>query len=68
MKGEFEMKGTKQEQRIRSPNTRAEQQEAIRRRAYQIYQQRGTGDGLDVEDWVQAEAELVNTQPTPKAA
>jgi len=30
----------------------------IARRAYEIYLERGARDGHDVEDWLQAEAEL----------
>ena len=30
----------------------------IRRRAYDIYAERGRIDGLDLEDWLQAEREL----------
>jgi hypothetical protein len=33
-------------------------EEYIRLRAYQIYEQRGRQDGHDVEDWLQAEAEI----------
>ncbi len=32
--------------------------EAIARRAYEIYQQRGGGHGRDLEDWLRAEREL----------
>jgi hypothetical protein len=32
--------------------------EQLRRRAYEIYEQRGRDDGHDVEDWLQAESEL----------
>lgn len=35
-----------------------DQQEAIRKRAYQIYEQRGMAPGSEIEDWLQAEAEL----------
>ena len=62
------MKRSEQEQPSQSPNMDAEQQERIRRRAYQIYQQRGMADGLDMEDWLRAEAELVDAPPTEKAA
>jgi Protein of unknown function (DUF2934) len=31
----------------------------IELRAYQLYVERGGGDGNDVEDWLQAERELV---------
>ncbi len=33
-------------------------EEYIRLRAYQIYEQRGRQDGHDVEDWLEAEAEI----------
>lgn len=32
--------------------------EAIRRRAYEIYERRGAGEGRDQDDWVQAERDL----------
>jgi len=32
--------------------------EEIERRAYDLYQQRGGGDGSDIEDWLQAERDL----------
>ena len=32
--------------------------DAIRRRAYEIYESRGCTDGSDVEDWLRAEREL----------
>ncbi len=35
-----------------------EQQEQIRRRARELYEARGQEDGHDVEDWLQAEAEI----------
>jgi Protein of unknown function (DUF2934) len=39
-------------------------QDEIRVRAYELYEQRGREDGQDVEDWIQAEAEILarNTQ------
>ena len=30
----------------------------IRRRAYELYEQRGREDGRDVEDWLRAEDEI----------
>ena len=33
--------------------------DAIARRAFEMYQTRGGGHGQDVEDWLQAERELV---------
>jgi hypothetical protein len=38
-------------------------EEYIRERAYQIYEQRGRRDGHDVEDWLQAESEIVGRKP-----
>lgn len=32
----------------------------IRRRAYEIYESRGRQDGLDRDDWIQAEAEILS--------
>jgi len=33
----------------------------IRLRARQLYDERGQGDGLEVEDWVQAESEVLQS-------
>lgn len=40
----------------------AELQEQIRCRAYQIYEQRNRTEGHDLDDWLQAEAELTETK------
>lgn len=40
----------------------------IRTRAYQLYELRGRGDGLAQEDWLQAETEVVASQPRKAAA
>ncbi len=48
----------------RTPTTLAvmksasELQDQIRRRAYELYEQRGSNDGQEVSDWLQAESEL----------
>ena len=43
-------------------------EERIRKRAYELYEQRRRGDGHDVEDWLDAQAELQgNAEPLPKA-
>lgn len=34
-------------------------QDAIRERAYELYQQRGGRDGSDMEDWIRAEREVL---------
>ena len=33
-------------------------EEEIRRRAYELYEERGREDGHDVDDWLHAEAEI----------
>jgi len=42
-------------------------EEIIRKRAYELYQERGMEDGRDVEDWLRAEEE-VTTRETQSAA
>ncbi len=43
-------------------------QEQIRRRAFEIYEQRGREDGHDLEDWLQAESEIVQQRVRAVAA
>jgi hypothetical protein len=45
---------------VRSGRTAAEadREERIRVRAYELYEARGGEDGHDVEDWLEAEAEI----------
>jgi hypothetical protein len=40
-------------------------QEQIRRRAYELYEERGKDGGHELADWLQAESEV--TQPKSKA-
>jgi hypothetical protein len=40
------------------PVTQQASEEEIAQRAYEIYLQRGAGDGSDLDDWLQAEREL----------
>jgi hypothetical protein len=42
-------------------------QEHIRKRAYQLYEQRGKVDGFALDDWLQAEGEIIGAQKQPKA-
>jgi hypothetical protein len=39
----------------------------IRCRAYELYERRGRADGCDLEDWLQAEAELLSERAKPLA-
>jgi len=43
-------------------------QDEIARRAYELYKARGCVDGFDVEDWLQAEQDIVGVKPASKAA
>jgi hypothetical protein len=43
-------------------------EERIRRRAYQLYIERGNQSGSELDDWLQAEKELLHTQEQPWAA
>jgi hypothetical protein len=38
----------------------------IRQRAHQLYELRGRVDGLALDDWLQAEAEILRTQKQQK--
>ena len=40
-------------------------EDAIAQRAYALYLARGCQEGHDVEDWLQAERELLETKNTP---
>lgn len=39
-------------------NAEMDLQDRIRRRAYELYERRGRGDGHDRDDWLQAESEI----------
>ena len=42
-------------------------EERIRQRAYQLYEQRGSVDGFALDDWLQAEGEILGAQKQRKA-
>ena len=48
------MKRSDKDQPPQSPKTPLELEEAVRRRAYQLYEERGLAKGLEIEDWLQA--------------
>ena len=54
-------------QQIQTAVVIANLHEQVRVRAYELYEQRGREDGHDIEDWVQAEAEIL-AQNTKLAA
>ena len=41
-------------------------EDRIRPRAYQLYEQRGTADGFALDDWLQADAEVLRAQKQRK--
>ena len=43
-------------------------EEEIRRRAYELYEERGREDGLDLDDWLRAEAEITAKNAKTAAA
>ena len=42
--------------------------EEIEKKAYEIYERRGGQNGTDVEDWIEAERELTETEREPVTA
>jgi Protein of unknown function (DUF2934) len=53
--------GGKEERSVVNPA----REEEIKRRAYEIYLERGEEPGRDLEDWFQAERELANHEISP---
>ena len=47
---------------IQHPGSLELTEEIIRRRAFQLYEQRGFEAGHDLDDWLQAEAEIMGTR------
>ena len=54
----------KKQQNRRTEQAAAPVEEQIRLRAYQIYLQRGDQSGSEIQDWLQAEAELTSATDT----
>lgn len=48
--------------------TKVELAAEIRRRAYELYEQHGREDGHALEDWAQAETEVLEPERRPTAA
>jgi hypothetical protein len=45
---------------IRKDNLNAEQMDAIRMRAYELYEERGREDGHELDDWLRAKDEVLS--------
>jgi hypothetical protein len=43
-------------------------EQAVRKRAYEIYEQRAGAPGSPVEDWLQAESEILDNTRRPRKA
>ena len=43
---------------IQTTESTSDMQEQIRRRAHELYEQRGREDGHELDDWLQAESEV----------
>ena len=54
--------GGKEERSVVNPA----REEEIKRRAYEIYLERGEEPGRDLEDWLQSERELASHEITPQ--
>jgi hypothetical protein len=52
---------------VNSLESAVDLKEQIRRRAYDLYEQRGRADGHDLDDWLQAEAEVARERTKPLA-
>jgi hypothetical protein len=55
-------KSKSREPRSRKPDLASDIEERIRLRAYDLYERRGRVDGFALDDWLQAEAELLGAQ------
>jgi len=62
------MESSKQERKTPATQAPTELQEQVRRRSYEIYKERGTTPRSEVDDWLQAEAELRAGERSDKAA
>jgi hypothetical protein len=49
------------------PSYSSDMEERIRRRAYNLYEQRGRVDGFALDDWLKAEHEILGVQKQGKA-
>jgi hypothetical protein len=62
------MKRDANEPTKRSLGNQSEVENRIRFRAYELYERRGRGDGCELDDWVQAEEEILNSGDRARAA
>jgi hypothetical protein len=53
---------------FRAPSTPENREERIRTRAFALYMERGGGDDMALDDWLQAEREIDGLQEEPLSA
>ena len=59
-------KSKSREPRSRKPDFPSDIEKRIRQRAYDLYVQHGRVDGFALDDWLQAETEILGAQMQPK--
>jgi len=59
-------KSKSREPRPRKPNLPTDVEQQIRRRAYELYEQRDRVNGFALDDWLQAETEILGAQKQRK--
>jgi hypothetical protein len=60
-------KSKSREPRPRKPNLPTDVEQQIRRRAYELYEQRDRVNGFALDDWLQAETEILGAQKRKKS-
>ena len=60
-------KSKSQKARSEKANLPSAIEERIRKRAYQLYEERGSYDGFALDDWLRAEREILGAQKQRKA-
>ena len=58
-------KQTKEVTQVADMGSLESTEEAIRQRAYELFEQRSCEPGHDLDDWLQAEAEVMGKKPAP---
>jgi hypothetical protein len=49
-----------------TPDKAVSRDDQIRKRAYELFEQRGTQDGNELDDWLQAEIEVLEAEVKKK--
>jgi Protein of unknown function (DUF2934) len=60
-------KSKSRKRRSPEPSYSSDMEERIRRRAYNLYEQRGRVNGFALDDWLKAEHEILGAQKQGKA-